>query len=56
VDIDYGWWFPEQEASTLFGWDTSNLNVLLDNGPPFNREMGSPSMRGVFCRVEKEIA
>ena len=53
VDVDYGWWFPEGSASNLYRWEASNINVLLDNKPPFNREMGSPSMRGVFCRVFK---
>jgi anaerobic selenocysteine-containing dehydrogenase len=54
VEVDYAWWFPEKGSSNLFGWDESNINVLLDNKPPFNREMGSPSMRGVFCKVSKE--
>jgi len=54
VEVDYAWWFPEKGSSNLFGWDESNINVLLDNKPPFNREMGSPSMRGVFCKVYKE--
>lgn len=54
VEVDYAWWFPEKGSSNLFGWNESNINVLLDNKPPFNREMGSPSMRGVFCKVYKE--
>lgn len=54
VDVDYALWFPEGSASDLYGWEASNINVLLDNKPPFNREMGSPSMRGVFCKVYKK--
>ena len=53
VDVDYAWWFPEAADKELLGWDVANLNILLDNKPPFCREMGSPAMRGVFCRVVK---
>ena len=56
VEVDYACWFPQKGPSTLYGWDESNINVLLDNKPPHNREMGSPSMRGVFCKIEKEIS
>ncbi|MBW2122423.1 MAG: molybdopterin-dependent oxidoreductase, partial [Deltaproteobacteria bacterium] len=54
VEVDYAWWFPEREEADLFGWDESNINVLTDDGPPFNREMGSAIMRGMFCKVGKE--
>ena len=56
VEVDYACWFPEKGPSTLYGWDESNINVLLDNKPPHNREMGSPSMRGIFCKIGKEIS
>ena len=56
VDVDYGWWYPEASATNQYEWQKSNINVLLDNKPPFNREMGSPSMRGVCCKVYKANA
>ncbi len=53
VAIDYAWWFPEKGVSKLFGWAESNLNILTDDKPPYNREMGSPNLRGILCRVYK---
>jgi anaerobic selenocysteine-containing dehydrogenase len=53
VAIDYGWWFPEKGQSELYGWKESNVNVLTDNKPPYNREMGSTSLRGGLCKVYK---
>jgi anaerobic selenocysteine-containing dehydrogenase len=53
VVADYGWWFPERDASDLYGWSESNVNVLTDNKPPFNQEMGSPNFRGIGCKVYK---
>jgi anaerobic selenocysteine-containing dehydrogenase len=51
VVIEHGWWYPEQGIETLYGWDRSNANVLTGNGPPFGREMGTPTMRGIPCKV-----
>ncbi len=53
VVLDYAWWYPEKKDSYLFAWDESNINVLTSNRPPFNREMGTPSLRGIFCKVSK---
>ena len=53
VVLDYAWWYPEKKDSHLFSWDESNINILTSNKPPFNREMGTPSMRGIFCKVSK---
>ena len=53
VIVDYAWWFPEKGTSDLYGWSESNVNILTDDQPPFNREMGSPNMRGVMCKVYK---
>jgi len=30
------------------------VNVLTDNRPPFNPEIGSPNLRGISCKVYKE--
>ncbi|MFW6102270.1 MAG: molybdopterin-containing oxidoreductase family protein [Chloroflexota bacterium] len=53
VGVDYGWWFPEKGVSELYGWAESNVNMLTNDKPPFNREMGSASLRGFLCRVCK---
>ena len=51
VIVDFGWWFPEKEASELYGWAEANVNILTDNAPPHNREMGSTNLRGILCKV-----
>lgn len=53
VVADYGWWFPEKGASNLYGWAESNVNVLTDDEPPFNREIGSTNLRGILCKIYK---
>jgi anaerobic selenocysteine-containing dehydrogenase len=53
VKVDYAWWFPEDGAADLYGWAKSNINVLTDNQPPFNTEVGASNMRGLLCRVYK---
>lgn len=53
VRVDYGWWFPEGGAAGAYNWAESNVNVLTDNKPPFNREIGSANLRGILCKVYK---
>jgi anaerobic selenocysteine-containing dehydrogenase len=53
VGVDYGWWFPEKGVSELYGWAESNVNILTNDKPPFNREMGSANLRGFLCKVYK---
>jgi len=53
VVADYGWWFPEDGPDELYGWAKSNVNVLTDDQPPSSREIGSPNLRGMVCRVVK---
>ena len=53
VGVDYGWWFPEKGASELYGWAESNVNILTNDKPPFNRETGSANLRGFLCKVYK---
>jgi anaerobic selenocysteine-containing dehydrogenase len=52
VYLDYGWWFPEEDPASLFGWDRANVNVLTGNDR-LGREMGTPNLRGFPCRIEK---
>jgi len=47
----YGWWFPEEETSGLYWWNQSNINILTDNAPPYESELGSLHLRGVPCRI-----
>lgn len=53
VSIDYGWWFPERGASEMYGWAESNINVLTDDSPPYNQELGSARLRPFLCKVYK---
>ena len=54
VGVDYAWWFPEKGADQLYGWRESNINILTDDTPPYNRELGSTNLRGILCKVYKE--
>jgi anaerobic selenocysteine-containing dehydrogenase len=54
VVVDHAWWFPERGKTDLFGFADSNYNVLTDDQPPFNKEMGSFNIRGIACRVSKQ--
>jgi anaerobic selenocysteine-containing dehydrogenase len=53
VLVEFGWWYPEDAASELYGWSKSNVNILTDDQPPFNCEMGSTNLRGILCKVSK---
>jgi hypothetical protein len=53
IGVEYGWWFPEKGQSAFYGWDESNVNTIIDDRPPYGREMGTPRLRGVPCRIYK---
>ena len=53
VIVDHDWWFPERGATELYGWAEANTNILTDNHPPFNLEMGCTNLRGIACKVYK---
>jgi anaerobic selenocysteine-containing dehydrogenase len=53
IVVDYGWWFPEDGPTDLYGWKKANINILTDDKPPYNREMGSSHLRGVPCKISK---
>lgn len=46
----FGWWFPE-EASTLYGWEKANINILTSSGPDYDPVTGSAQLRGIPCKV-----
>jgi anaerobic selenocysteine-containing dehydrogenase len=51
IYIDYDWWFPESGIETLYDWDKANLNILTSNDLPRSREFGTPTIRGILCKV-----
>jgi len=53
VAAEFGWWFPERGAVDMYDWADSNINILTDDQPPYNREIGSTNLRGILCRVYK---
>jgi anaerobic selenocysteine-containing dehydrogenase len=53
VVLSFGWWFPEREDLELSGWRESNINILTDNGPPYDEAVGSTALRGALCRISK---
>ena len=52
IIADFGWWFPEKKED-LHGWAESNLNIITDNNPPYARELGSVTLKGIRCKVYK---
>jgi anaerobic selenocysteine-containing dehydrogenase len=53
VGIDYAWWFPESGPQNFYDWAEANINILTDDSFPYGREMGSPNLRGILCRIYK---
>ncbi len=54
VSVAFGWWFPEEgETADLFQFRKSNINVLTDDSPPNDPQVGSIELRGIPCRVYK---
>jgi anaerobic selenocysteine-containing dehydrogenase len=51
VCADYGWWNPEASENNLFGWQDSNVNVIIGYGAEVGKEMGTPQLRGIPCRI-----
>lgn len=52
IYVDYGWFFPEEGEETLFGWERSNLNIIIPDTPPYAREMGTPNLRAIPCNIK----
>ncbi len=53
IVLSFGWWFPEKKDLELYGWKESNLNILTENGPPYDPAIGSTPLRAVLCRAYK---
>lgn len=52
IAAQHGWWFPEDPAPEYGVWK-SNVNVLTDNTPPYDPQMGTYQLRALLCRVSK---
>jgi anaerobic selenocysteine-containing dehydrogenase len=52
IHAQHGWWFPEEPGPQYGVWK-SNVNLLTDNGPPYDPAMGTYQLRGLLCRVER---
>ena len=52
IHPQFGWWFPEEPAPE-YGACKSNANVSTSVQPPFDQQMGTYHLRGLFCRVAR---
>ena len=52
INAEHGWWFPEKPGPEYGVWE-SNINVLTDNGPPYDPAMGTYALRALLCRVAR---
>lgn len=55
IAAQHAWWFPERGAPEYGVWD-SNVNLLTDNQPPYDPQMGAYQLRALLCRVERADA
>lgn len=53
VGVDFAWWFPEETKDLMFGWDKSNINIIINDKPPFGKELGTQALRGIPCKIHK---
>jgi anaerobic selenocysteine-containing dehydrogenase len=49
--VDYGWWFPEKGLPDGFDWAEANINLLTEDRGEWGKEMGTPRLRGLACRI-----
>jgi anaerobic selenocysteine-containing dehydrogenase len=50
IYADSGWWFPEDKAEGLYGWDRSNFNMLTST-KRLGRQFGTPNLKAINCRI-----
>ena len=53
VNVQFGWWFPEEEGPEYGVW-RSNANVLTSIAPPYDPAMGTYQLRALLCKVYKQ--
>jgi len=51
--VDYAWWFPEEGPEGQYGWHEANINMLTADHVPAGSEMGTPTLRGIVCKISK---
>ncbi len=51
--VDYAWWFPEKGEAQMFRWKDSNINILIGSRQCYGKEMGTPNLRGIACKISK---
>jgi len=52
VSASLGWWFPEAEPESQYGWRKSNFNMLTSIGK-LGKEFGTPNLKNLPCRIRK---
>lgn len=50
----HGWWFPEEEIETLYGWQRSNFNMLTST-EMLGQEFGTPNLKGISCAIRRAL-
>jgi len=53
ISAAYGWWFPEGRPGRQYDWEQAGYN-LLTSAENVGREFGTPNLKGINCRIEKE--
>jgi anaerobic selenocysteine-containing dehydrogenase len=53
IYVAFAWWFPEEGPSSLYGWDEANLNIIIGAELPYGKELGTPTLRAIACRITK---
>jgi anaerobic selenocysteine-containing dehydrogenase len=51
ISASHGWWFPEEDADSLYGWERSNFNMLTSS-ENLGKEFGTPNLKGIGCRIK----
>jgi len=55
INVEHGWWFPEKPGPDYGVWE-SNANIITTNSPPYDPAFGTYQLRGLLCRIEKEMS
>jgi anaerobic selenocysteine-containing dehydrogenase len=51
----HGWWFPEENIDSLYGWQRSNFNILTSTDN-LGQEFGTPNLKGINCKIRRKSA
>ena len=53
INASHGWWFPEEKADSLYGWEKSNFNILTST-EKLGKEFGTPNIKAIGCRIYRK--